>query len=33
MHKVIHPEGWAPAKGYANGVLATGQTLFIGGAR
>ncbi|MGR3722199.1 RidA family protein [Abyssibius alkaniclasticus] len=31
MHKVIHPEGWAPAKGYANGVLATGQTLFIGG--
>jgi len=21
-HKVIHPEGWLPAKGYANGMLA-----------
>ena len=31
MHKIIQPEGWKPAKGYANGVLATGQTLFVGG--
>ncbi|MGD1924364.1 MAG: RidA family protein [Paracoccaceae bacterium] len=31
MHKVIHPEGWKPAKGYANGVLATGRTLYVGG--
>lgn len=30
-HDIIHPEGWAPAKGYANGVLAQGGTLHIGG--
>lgn len=28
---VVHPEGWKPAKGYANGVLAEGRVLFIGG--
>ncbi len=27
----IQPEGWAPAKGYANGMLTKGQTLHIGG--
>lgn len=31
MHEIIHPPGWAPAKGYANGMLAEGKTLFIGG--
>lgn len=30
-HKVIQPEGWAPAKGYANGMLAPDGTLYIGG--
>lgn len=30
-HKVIHPEGWLPAKGYANGMLAKNGTLHIGG--
>ncbi|MCP5089036.1 MAG: RidA family protein [Rhodobacteraceae bacterium] len=30
-HEIIHPEGWAPAKGYANGVLASNGTLYIGG--
>ena len=30
-HKTIHPEGWKPAKGYANGVLSTGTTLHIAG--
>ena len=30
-HKVIHPEGWLPAKGYANGMLAKDGTLHIGG--
>ena len=30
-HKTIYPEGWKPAKGYANGVLATGATLHIAG--
>lgn len=29
--KVIQPEGWAPAKGYANGVLTEGGTLYVGG--
>ncbi|EAQ04151.1 endoribonuclease L-PSP family protein [Pseudooceanicola batsensis HTCC2597] len=27
----IHPEGWKPAKGYANGVVAEGRVLFVGG--
>ena len=30
-HKIIHPEGWLPAKGYANGVLTKDGTLHIGG--
>ncbi len=30
-HSVIHPEGWLPAKGYANGMLAKDGTLHIGG--
>ena len=30
-HQIIHPDGWAPAKGYANGVVAEGKTLWIGG--
>lgn len=29
--KAIHPEGWAPALGYANGMLAEDGTLHIGG--
>lgn len=28
---VIQPEGWAPAKGYANGVLGKDGTLYVGG--
>lgn len=28
---IIHPEGWAPAKGYANGVLTPDGTLYVGG--
>lgn len=27
----IQPEGWAPAKGYANGMLARDGTLYMGG--
>ncbi|ETW11873.1 endoribonuclease-like protein [Roseivivax marinus] len=27
----IHPEGWKPAKGYANGTVAEGRVLFVGG--
>ena len=28
---VIHPDGWAPAKGYANGMLTGDGTLYVGG--
>jgi enamine deaminase RidA (YjgF/YER057c/UK114 family) len=31
QHAIIQPAGWAPPKGYANGVLATGRQLFVGG--
>lgn len=31
MHEIIHPEGWVPAKGYANGVLTEDGRLFVGG--
>ena len=27
----IQPEGWKPAKGYANGIVAEGRLLFVGG--
>ena len=27
----IHPEGWAPAKGYANGVAAAGTQIYVAG--
>ena len=27
----VHPEGWKPAKGYANGMVAEGRQLFVGG--
>lgn len=30
-HEIVQPEGWKPAKGYANGVLARDGTLYIGG--
>ena len=30
-NRIIHPEGWAPAKGYANGVLTEDGTLYVGG--
>ena len=29
--RTIHPEGWAPALGYANGMLMPDGTLYIGG--
>ena len=31
MSTFIQPEGWVPPKGYANGIVATGKVLFIGG--
>lgn len=30
-HDVIHPEGWLPALGYANGMLTRDGVLHIGG--
>ena len=30
-NKIVQPKGWAPAKGYANGILTEGKTLYIGG--
>lgn len=29
--KTLQPPGWAPAKGYANGVAARGTQVFVGG--
>lgn len=29
--KFLHPPGWAPAKGYANGVAARGTLVCVGG--
>lgn len=31
IHERLHPAHWKPARGYANGVLAEGRTIFIGG--
>ena len=30
-HTFIQPEGWVPPRGYSNGVVASGKTLFTGG--
>ena len=31
MRKLLQPPGWAPAKGYANGIAARGTLIFVGG--
>ena len=31
MFNVLQPEGWAPAKGYANGIEARGRMVFVAG--
>ncbi len=31
MHKILHPDGWKKASGYANGIDAEGRTIFTGG--
>ena len=28
---ILQPSGWAPAKGYANGIAARGTQIFVGG--
>ncbi|AVO39660.1 RidA family protein [Pukyongiella litopenaei] len=30
-HRIIHPDGWAQAKGYANGILTEAGELHVGG--
>ncbi len=31
MFQHLHPPGWAPPKGYANGIAARGLMVFVGG--
>lgn len=31
MHEVLHPENWKTPSGYANGIAASGRTIFVGG--
>lgn len=31
LHETVTPDGWAAAKGYANGVIASGRGLYLGG--
>ena len=31
LHQILDPDGWKPARGYANGVAAGGRTLYLGG--
>ena len=31
MIKLLQPPGWAPPKGYANGIAARGTTVYVGG--
>ncbi len=31
MSTPIHPDGWVPPRGYANGIVATGKFLVTGG--
>lgn len=30
-HQLLNPKNWKPARGYANGVLAQGRMIFLGG--
>lgn len=31
MNRVLLPEGWPRPKGYSNGIVATGRTVFVAG--
>ena len=31
MNELLHPNSWKPARGYANGVAASGRLVFVGG--
>jgi enamine deaminase RidA (YjgF/YER057c/UK114 family) len=30
-HRFLNPRGWKPAKGFSNGVVAEGRTIFLAG--
>ncbi len=30
-HEILNPKNWKPAKGYANGIAASGRMVFCGG--
>ena len=30
-HVLLHPRGWRPSKGFSNGVVAQGRTIFLAG--
>jgi len=30
-HQIVHPANWKPPKGYANGVVAEGRVVYLGG--
>lgn len=30
-HEILHPRNWKPARGYANGMAASGRMIFTGG--
>lgn len=30
-HVFLHPRGWRPSKGFSNGVVAQGRTIFLAG--
>jgi enamine deaminase RidA (YjgF/YER057c/UK114 family) len=31
IHETLHPANWKPARGYANGIVAEGRTIYLGG--
>ena len=31
MHQTLHPANWKPARGYSNGIVAEGRTVYLGG--
>lgn len=31
MNQVLQPEGWAPPRGYSNGIVARGRQIYVGG--
>lgn len=31
MHRVLQPEGWPRPRGYSNGIVASGRTIYVAG--